>query len=197
VIYDQRAPEPERDSTKSVKRRPWRPDDAPLGDVDDLTAADRYVAVDRIDARVVTLSVAPWPTVEPETGRLDFGPRDERRTVTVSLTSLQSRVDADRAATGQLVRAIRPGDVFLIRGFAETPGRWTAVVDVTRSGRLAAKAALYSTAAPAPKATELGEYGLDRSLADDPGQASVEGTPEPADDAAEQPPPGPVAYPAV
>ena len=133
--------------------------------------------------------------MDPETGRLDFGPRSARRTLTASLKSVQTRVDRDRAASGQLIRPIRPGDVFLVRGFGNAPGRWARVVDVTRSGRLAAKAALFSTAAPAPRASELRDYGLDRSIAVDRGPAAAAA----ADDAdeTEPPPSGPVAYPAV
>ncbi len=195
MIYDQRAPEPKPDPTAAAaERRPWRPDDVPLGEAETFSTDDRYVAVDRIDGRVVTLAVAPWPLVEPATGRLDFGPRADRRTVTVSLRTLQASVDRDRAASGQLVRPVRSGDVFLVRGFSPSPTRWSVVVDVTRSGRLAAKAALYSTTAPAPRANELREYGLDRKLADDRGPAAAAG---PEADDTEPPPPGPVAYPAV
>jgi hypothetical protein len=196
VIYNQRAPETKAGPTDAAERRPWRPDDVPISDAETISAEDRYVAVDRIDARVVTLAVAPWPTVEPATGRLDFGPRRDRRTVTVSFKSLQASVDRDRAASGQLVRPVRPGDVFLVRGFGPSPARWSLVVDVTRSGRLAAKAALYSTTAPAPRANELREYGLDRKLASDRGPADA-GVGAAAVDEAEPPPPGPVAYPAV
>lgn len=192
VIYDQRAPEPARQAPDETERRPWRPDDTPIRADEAFAAGDRYVAVDRIDTRIVTLAVAPWPTVEPETGRLDFGPRSDRRTLTASLRSVQARVDRDRAASGQLVRAIRPGDVFLVRGFGSAPGRWARVVDVTRSGRLAAKAALFSTAAPAPRASELRDYGLDKGLAEDRGPAAADDA-----DETEPPPSGPVAYPAV
>jgi hypothetical protein len=192
VIYDQRPPEPERDVSDTTERRAWRPEETPVGDTDRDLANDHYVAVDRIDARVVTLAVATWPTVEPVTGRLDFGSRAKRRTVTVSLRSLQTRVDADRRPSGQLVRPVRPGDVFRVRGFAPSPLRWSIVVDVTRSGRLAAKAALYSTAAPAPRESELGDYGLDRKLADDRGPAAAAEPPEEG-----ELPPGPIAYPAV
>jgi hypothetical protein len=190
--YDQRPPEPERDVSDTTERRAWRPEDTPSGDSDRDLAKDRYVAVDRIDGRVVTLAVAPWPTIEPVTGRLDFGPRALRSTVTVSLRSLQTRVDLDRRTSGQLIRPVRPGDVFRVRGFGPSPLRWLTVVDVTRSGRLAAKAALYSTTAPAPRADELGDYGLDRKLADDRGPVAAETPAEP-----EPPPAGPIAYPAV
>lgn len=194
MIYDQRAPEPTPDAGEPAEPRAWWPDDADVGRRDVPAPDDRYVAVDRIDARVVTLAVAPWPTVEPATGRLDFGPRADRRTVTVSLASLQTRVDRDRLAGGQLVRPVRPGDVFLVRGFATTPGRWSAVFDMTRSGRLAAKAALFSVVAPAPRTSELRGYGLDRGLADDagPGAPTADGAGE-----TKPPPPGPIAYPAV
>ena len=191
-MYEQRSPEPA--ATSRSDRRHWRPDDEPLRAVEAIADGDRYVAVDRIDARVVTLAVAPWPTVEPETGRLDFGPPQERRTVTVSLTNLQTRVDLDRRANDQLVRVIRPGDVFLVRGFESAPARWSWVVDVTRSGRLAAKAALFSTAAPAPHPAELRDYGLDRRLAADGEPTGA--TPAPPEEPDETPP-GPVAYPAV
>jgi hypothetical protein len=196
VIYDQRAPEPPRDASQAeAAPQPWQPDDA-VGPGAGAAYApdDRYVAVDRIDARVVTLAVAPWPTVDPATGRLDFGPRRDRRTVTAALRSLQNRVDRDRISNNQLVRPIRAGDVFLVRGFDRSPTRWAAVIDVTRSGRLAAKAALFSTAAPAPRPDELREYGLDRALADDRGPAEALA---PRDGDSEPPPPGPVAYPAV
>jgi hypothetical protein len=186
VIYDQRAPEPVHDAT--TERRAWRPDDAP----DAAAGEDRYVAIDRIDGRVVTLAVAPWPTVDPATGRLDFGPTADRLTVTVSLNTVQARVDRDRRASGQLVRPIRAGDVLRVRGFAPSPTRWLGVVDATRSGRLAAKAALFSTAAPAPRPDELDEYGLDSKLADEPAPVDLDQPEEP-----ELPPPGPIAYPAV
>ncbi len=187
MIYDQRAPEPARDAAEPIERRFWRPVDAP-----EPVATDRYVAVDRIDATVVTLAVAPWPTVEPATARLDFGRRRDRKTVTASLRTLQQIVDRERQAGGQLVRPIRPGDVLLVRGFAPSPRRWSLVVDVTRAGRLAAKAALFSTTAPAPRANELDDYGLDRGLADEAAAPDPDRPPE-----AEAPPPGPIAYPAV
>jgi hypothetical protein len=189
MIYDQRPPEPARDAAAPTESRAWRPDDAP----DAASTEDRYVAVDRIDSKVVTLAVAPWPIVDPATGRLDFGPRSDRLSVTVSLNSVQTRVDRDRRANGQLVRPIRPGDVLRVHGFATVPAKWSSVVDVTRSGRLAAKAALFSTAAPAPRANELDDYGLDRHLADEPAPPADPDRP----DEPEPPPPGPVAYPAV
>jgi hypothetical protein len=197
VSYEQRVPESPADPSDTNEKLSWRPDEALIADSGAFAGDERYVAVDRIDAFVVTLAVAPWPTVEADTGRLDFGPAADRGTVTVSLKRLQARVDLDRAATGQLVRAIRAGDVFRVRGFAATPGRWEQVVDVTRAARLAAKAALFSTAAPAPRADELREYDLDRGLAADAGAGAGLAPDEDEPDEAEPTPPGPVAYPAV
>lgn len=195
MIYEQRAPEASPEPIDEPGRAPWRPDETPLEEAAFVIGpGDRYVAIDRIDGPVVTLAVAPWPTVEPATGRLDFGPRGERTSATVTARDLQARVDADRVASGQLVRPIRPSDVFLVGGFTPEPASWGRVVDVTRAGRLAAKASLYSTAAPAPPAEGLPDYGIDRDVAEDRGPATA--APEPTE-SGDVPPPGPVAYPAV
>jgi hypothetical protein len=201
VIYDQREPEPSGGPARGEAAAPWRPPDTPIataaaegGLVDAALRAASYVAIDRIDGDVVTLAVAPWPTVDPATGRLDFGPAEERRVVTVALPRLQARTDADRVATGQLVRPVRVSDVLLVTGLAGGIDRWGSIVDVTRAGRLAAKAALYSAVAPAPTIDEAAGLGLDPSrIAPPPAPGE---TPGPA--GGEEPPPaGPVAYPAV
>jgi hypothetical protein len=196
VIYEQRAPEASLDPAEQPDRAPWRPDETPLeAAAFRVDPGDRYVAIDRIDGPVVTLAVAPWPTVEPATGRLDFGPRGDRSTAAVPARDLQVRVDLGRVASDQLVRPLRPSDVFLVGGFTADPAEWTRVVDVTRAGRLAAKASLYSTAAPAPLADALPDYGIDRDVAQDRGPAEAAAAEPP--DGIEPPPPGPVAYPAV
>lgn len=195
--YEQRAPEASPEPADQPERPPWRPEATPLAEpAFRIEPADRYVAIDRIDGPVVTLAVAPWPTVEPATGRLDFGPRGDRSTATVPARDLQARIDRDRTATDQLVRPLRPSDVFLVGGFTPDPAEWSRVVDVTRAGRLAAKASLYSTAAPAPLADALPDYGIDRDVAEDRGPAAAAADTE-APDGSEPPPPGPVAYPAV
>jgi hypothetical protein len=196
VNYQQRAPEASPEPADQPERAHWRPAETPLEDPTfRIEPGDRYVAIDRIDGPVVTLAVAPWPTVEPATGRLDFGPRRDRSTAAVTARDLQARVDLDRLASGQLVRPLRPSDVFLVGGLTTDPAAWVRTVDVTRAGRLAAKASLYSTAAPAPLADALPDYGIDRDVAQDRGPAEATAADTP--DGSEPPPPGPVAYPAV
>ncbi|HEU4919961.1 MAG TPA: hypothetical protein VFT20_09485 [Candidatus Limnocylindrales bacterium] len=209
MIYEQRAPEAPAGPEAAPDAPPWRPEESPLADqAVPIGPGDRYVAIDRIDGPLATLAVAPWPSVDPSTGRLDFGPRDERATVTVPLDVLQGRVDADRRSAGQLLRPIRPSDVFLVTGFGEEPADWQGVLDVTRAGRLAAKASLYATAAPAPHSDELEAYNLEPRILEEPTgpapDAAAGGAPDqagPGDEADGEgpatPPPGPVAYPAV
>ena len=193
-MYEQRPPEMPAPASAEADGAPWSPTEEAYGENRRPPApGDRYVAVDRIDGNVVTLATAPWPTVDPVTARLDFGPRNDRSVVTVMLESLQRRVDRDRAAAeGQVVRPIRAGDAFLVSGYTPNLDSWASVVDVTRSARMAAKAAILATAAPAPTVEELEAYGLDRTVVEETT------TPEPSEEPPpEQPPPGPVAFPAV
>lgn len=196
MIYEQRRPEPAEPPATEAEPAPWRPTEDMFGERRrDPEPGDRYVAVDRVDGRVVTLATAPWPTVDPSTGRFDFGPRGDRTVDTVKLAALQERVDRDRSTSaGQVVRPIRPGDAFLVAGYGSDPGAWVEVIDVTRSARIAAKAALLATASPAPTVEELDAYGLDRTIVEPEGSEEAARPEEPS---ADQPPPGPVAYPAV
>jgi hypothetical protein len=192
-MFEQREPEPAASAARPARGHAWRPAATPLESGDpEPTTADRYVAIDRIDDDVVTLAVAPWPIVDPDTGRLLFLPRDERTSVATPLDAVRERIDADRRASGQLIRPLRVGDVFWVRGYGERPDRWERVIDVTRAGRFAAKAALLATAAGAPAVEDSHAYGLDEA---DP----VDTAPRPAAAPGEEPPqpPGPVAFPAV
>jgi hypothetical protein len=209
VIYDQR-PAEEAGGSAAGTGNAWQPAESDVAGTRSGLAGARYVAVDRIDDALVTLAVAPWPTVDPATGRLDFGPPDERRTLVVPSLGLQRRIDDQRSQARQLLRPVRPGDAFFVGGYEDDPEGWTDVIDVTRSARLAAKAALFSTAAPAPAADALEDYGLEDARIED-GGAATRGTasgargepsgPEPGDEPGEPeddaPPPGPIAYPAV
>ena len=186
-MYEQRIPEPAPEREAGTL---WRPEGVPFRGVAPA-AADRYVAIDRIDDGVATLDVAPWPIVDPGTGRLSFVPAADRVQVTASETTLRRRIDRDRRRLSQLRRPLRPGDVFWVRGFAERPADWVRLIDVTRAGRFAAKAAIFATAAGAPSVEASAAFGIDEA-------ELVDMRPRPAPSEAEEPPPsGPVAFPSV
>src|SRR4029079_4483262 len=84
-------PAPEPDNGQS-----WRPDGVPFPDGTPHAGTDRYVAVHRLDEDRAPLIVAPWPVVDPQTGRLAFLPGDERTTAVVDIAPLQTRVDRER-----------------------------------------------------------------------------------------------------
>jgi len=184
-------PAPEPDAGQS-----WRPDGVPFPDDTPHAGTDRYVAVDRLDEDVATLIVAPWPVVDPRTGRLAFLPDDERTTAVVDVAPLQTRVDRDRGAgrgRGQLARPVRVGDVFWVGGYRLDPAEWERVIDVTRAGRYAAKAAFLATASGAPLPDDAGDYRIAGAESLDPTPPAV----QPAGEPPAPPPPGPVAFPAV
>jgi len=175
---------------------PWRPDGVPFPDDAPQAATDRYVAVDRVDEDVATLVVAPWPVVDPQTGRLAFLPDDARTVAVVEVPALQTRVDRERGAhrgRGQLARPVRVGDVFWVGGYRTDPAEWDRVVDVTRAGRYAAKAAFLATASGAPPPDDAAAYRIAGAERVDPTPPAVEPPSEPP----ATPPPGPVAFPAV
>ena len=189
-MYDQRIAEPAPERAGATA---WRPDVVPFDADAPDPAQDRYVAVDRIDEDVATIVVARWPSVDQATGRLTFGAGRERLVVTADAETLRRRVDVDRRVLRQLRRPVRVGDVFWVRGFDNDPSAWGRVIDVTRAGRFAAKAALLATAAGAPSQDASAAFGIETAEPVD-----LEPRPAPfADDAEALPPPGPVAFPAV
>jgi hypothetical protein len=192
-MYEQRTAEPPA-AFEREPHRAWQPPAMPVAPDFALDGTERYVAVDRIDEGLAILSIAPWPMVDPETGRLTFGPADDRETRAVAVEQLRRRARAGRAAAGLPDRPIRVGDAFLVRGLRGLPSRWDLVVDITRSARLAAKAALLSTVAPAPPVERLGAFGMDEPGADDTLQQATATSEAESGDG---PPPGPVAFPAV
>lgn len=108
---------------------------------------DRYVVVDEIVEGVVRLVGAPWPRLD-RGGRLRFGKGRHHSRKSVSLEKLQEVVDAHRSRSGQLLRPIRIGDAFLVRGVSGDPSKWDAAIDVTDAARRAARAAFLSAVAP-------------------------------------------------
>jgi hypothetical protein len=188
-MYEQRVPEP---PATTGRGRLWRPEETPLARQDQPPhESDRYVVVDRIDGDVVTLAVAPWPAIDPATGRLRFDGPGERTVRTVARRPLQARIDRARADLPDTDRPVRVSDVYLVRGMTRGPARWELVFDVTRAGRFAAKAALLATVAPAPATEELETYGFAAAEPVDPRPRAAA---EPPDRSS---PPGPVAFPSV
>jgi len=94
---------------------------------------------------------------------------------------------------GQLARPVRVGDVFWVRGYHAEPGAWESVIDVTRAGRYAAKAAFLATASGAPLPEDAAGFGIAGATTLDPSPPAA----RPATEETPQPPPGPVAFPAV
>lgn len=142
-MYQQRA-EPEAMDV----RGPWVPEIRREG-AEPVEVApepgDRYAVVDEIIGGDVRLAVTTWPEVD-EAGRLRFTEGSEP--VDVEGTALQGKVDAERTREGQLVRPLRIGDVFLVRGFGPVAS-WDRVLDITASSRRAAKhAGLRAVAQP-------------------------------------------------
>jgi hypothetical protein len=187
-MFEQRAPEPPAPHREG---RPWSAPGTPIADGEAPGPSDRYVAIDRIDDGVATLAVAPWPTVDPVTGRLVFFPADDRAVVTATVETLAGLLENDDLTTRSVRRPLRVGDVFWVRG-GERPDRWERIVDVTRAGRFAAKAALFATA------TGTAELDTTRA-ADETGVELVDPEPRTAPAPGEEPapPPGPIAFPAV
>ena len=102
---------------------------------------DRYAVIDEVIEDVVRLAVASWPEMD-DAGRLRFG-TEGSRDYAYDRGSLQAELDRRREAEHQLKRPLRVGDVFLIQGFSEAdnPPTWHRLVDITKSGRRAARRA--------------------------------------------------------
>jgi len=135
-MYQQREPPEIPEVAGLWEPRIVRVDEQPIELAPD--AADAYVVVDEIVGSDVLLAVAPWPHQDAG-GRLRFDDRGSEPHG-YSRPELQRELDRHRDAEGQLVRALRIGDVFLVRGFGELAG-WQRVLDVTGASRQAAKRA--------------------------------------------------------
>jgi hypothetical protein len=156
-MYQQREPPRIADAGGLWEPRVVGVDEQPIEFEPD--AADRYTVVDEIIGGDVRLAVAPWPHQDDD-GRLRFedGGSEPHE---YSRAELQGELDRHRAAEGQLVRPLRIGDVFLVRGFGDLAD-WRRVLDVTGASRQAAKrAGLRAVAQPADAgAAEGGAAGL-------------------------------------
>jgi hypothetical protein len=101
--------------------------------------ADEYVVLDEIMGDQVRLAVTTWPRVDEE-GRLRFA-ESGSEPLPVDRADLQRSVDRLREAEGQLVRPLRIGDVFLLRGMSPDPEEWKRLLDITGAARRAASRA--------------------------------------------------------
>lgn len=152
-MYQQREP----DASSFTISGLWDPDVTGLDEEEialEPRPADRYVVVDEIVDDVVRLAAAPWPQVD-EAGRLRFGETGSEQHA-FDRAELQGEVDRRRIEEGQLHRALRIGDVFLVRGFAPRADGWERLVDVTAAGRPAGKRAALRAVAQTTEPTERG-----------------------------------------
>jgi hypothetical protein len=102
--------------------------------------SDWYVTVDERVGAVVGLVASPWPTRDEE-GRPRFA--EEMRAAWTDATVLQEVIDGFRRARREVVRPLRIGDAFAVRGpEVVDPRQWEALWDVTKAARMAAKAAV-------------------------------------------------------
>jgi hypothetical protein len=116
--------------------------------------SDRYVTVDERVENTIGVVFASWPVVDaygllfpgqPEAAWFDAG-------------DLQSTIDAFRDEAGEMLRPLRIGDTFWVRGFsAESPSEWEALRDITPQARTMTKAAVAVAAlgAVAPPVDDL------------------------------------------
>jgi hypothetical protein len=152
-----------------------RPDESEF----EPTDRDAYVVVDDLEADRAVVVVTPWPRLDAsgrlvfavpqkdEAGRQhwdqlhrELWKRDRRRgarpqdlphefVLTADPARLQTRIDEEREAKGQLRRPLRLGDAFRVRDIqGPDPSAWRDILDVTAEARDAARAALYGAIAP-------------------------------------------------
>lgn len=112
-------------------------------------AGDAYVVVDEVLEERVRLVVAPWPRLDRD-GRLHFADLGHR-VGPYAVRTLQALIDRHRARHGQVLRPLRVGDAFLVRGDTRRLAGWDDVVDVTRGARGVAKVAMARAVTPSPQ----------------------------------------------
>jgi hypothetical protein len=94
--------------------------------------SDRYVTVDEQVEQTIGLVFTRWPTVD------DFGLRFEGTTegAWFDAYALQRAIDKFRQRTKEILRPLRIGDTFWVRGFSATSiEKWKDLRDVTSQAR--------------------------------------------------------------
>jgi hypothetical protein len=128
---------------------PWgsAPEDA-RGPVPSPRPSDRYVTVDEQVEQTIGLVTTRWPTID------DFGLRFDDRISDAwfDASALQHAVDKFRQRTREVLRPLRIGDTFWVRGFSATSlDNWKDSRDVTSQAREMTKlAAAVAVLGPAP-----------------------------------------------
>ena len=153
---------------------------------------DTYVVVDEIIDVDVRLVGAPWPRMD-EAQRLVFEDPGRELAPVFPQDALTAAIDRHRAAEGQVTRALRVGDAFLVRGRADDPERWELAVDVTQAARRAAKLAQKRAIAPPTADRERAAGRSRRELRARRGMPGPEGSKRPPG----RPVPGSTASPVV
>jgi hypothetical protein len=101
--------------------------------------ADRYMTVDERVENTIGVVFATWPVVD------EFGLRfpDQPEAAWFDVDDLQTAVDRLRSQAGDMLRPLRIGDTFWVRGFSvESPSDWEALRDITSQARAMAKGAV-------------------------------------------------------
>ena len=152
--------------------------------------ADEYVVLDEIIGDQVRLAFTAWPSVDEE-GRLRFA-ESGSEPLPVDREELRGSLDRLREIEGQLVRPLRIGDVFLVRGMTPDPEEWERLLDITGAARRAASRAGVRAVAQPVEGTAITVRIEDAGIAEDVPVPSWRRSPEPPGAA---PPPRPPAEP--
>jgi hypothetical protein len=83
------------------------------------------------DEDVATLIVAPWPVIDPQTGRLAFLPDDERTTAVVDIRRCRRASTASAAPATAAASSPDPSAsaTFWVGGYRVNPAEWEQVID--------------------------------------------------------------------
>jgi hypothetical protein len=156
MVYQQRSMDsPPRSS--GPNRRLWKPEELTMSDVSP-ERSDSYLAIDDRDPgaigtqRVVTMITAVagrWPRLDAS-GRLVFDGSTARGRPSVLFLpepEFREALDEARRRHDQVMREIRVGDAFWVRGLNPEGTAWSDIIDVSAGARETAKIALYSAVA--------------------------------------------------
>ena len=114
------------------------PDAGPDASIPPPRSGDSYVTVDERVEGVIGVVAAHWPTVD--SSGLSF--ESDIAAFWFDQADLQATVDGFRQAADQLVRPLRIGDTFWVRGRIQSLDQWEALRDITKEARAMVKVAV-------------------------------------------------------